>query len=204
MRIAGNVNGYMWAGSKSKYLRFITGCHDLPFYYKEEVELQKSFPDAFLKDDDKIGWSIPGKVSPVSVVLRKGDVGYNNAEAENKYKRREETEWPLAGAQYTKFYLTPERTLPKILPASSADEVSYDALGTLKDPKLDHFTSAPFEQKKEITGHITAHLNVSLSPSPTATAPEKDIDIFLTLRHISPSGEGNFLHRHGRRSGSTN
>ncbi|KAF7923365.1 hypothetical protein EAE99_007062 [Botrytis elliptica] len=122
LHLRGNVNGYMWAGSKFKYLRFITGRHDLPFYYKKEVEIQKSFLDA-----------------------------------------------------------DPS--------ASSADKVSYDALGTLKNPKLVQFTSAPFEQETEITGHITAHLNVSLSPSPSATAPEKDIDIFLTIRHISPSGE---------------
>lgn len=189
MRTIGNVNGYMWAGSKLKYLRFITGRHDLPFYYKKEVEIQKSFLDAFLKDDDRIGWSTPGKVSPVSVILRKGDVGYNNAEAESNYERREETEWPLAGTQYTKFYLTPEKTLSKDPSASSAEIVSYDALGSLKNPKLVQFTSAPFEQETEITGYVTAHLNVSLTPSPSATAPEKDIDIFLTLRHISPAGE---------------
>ncbi|KAF7891126.1 uncharacterized protein EAF02_001451 [Botrytis sinoallii] len=189
LHLRGNVNGYMWAGSKFKYLRFITGRHDLPFYYKKEVEIQKSFLDAFLKDDDKIGWSTPGKVSPVSVILRKGDVGYNNAEAETKHERREETGWPLAGTQYTKFYLTPGKTLSRDPSTSSADKVSYDALGTLKNPKLVQFTNAPFEQETEITGHITAHLNVSLSPSPSATAPEKDIDIFLTLRHISPSGE---------------
>ncbi|KAM3155235.1 hypothetical protein ABEW05_004240 [Botrytis cinerea] len=189
LHLRGNVNGYMWAGSKLKYLRFITGRHDLPFYYKKEVEIQKSFLDAFLKDDDRIGWSTPGKVSPVSVILRKGDVGYNNAEAESNYERREETEWPLAGTQYTKFYLTPEKTLSKDPTASSADKVSYDALGSLKNPKLVQFTSAPFEQETEITGYVTAHLNVSLTPSPSATAPEKDIDIFLTLRHISPAGE---------------
>ncbi|KAF7919699.1 uncharacterized protein EAE97_011617 [Botrytis byssoidea] len=189
LHLRGNVNGYMWAGSKLKYLRFITGRHDLPFYYRKEVEIQKSFLDAFLKDDDKIGWSIPGKVSPVSVILRKGDVGYNNAEAETKYERREETGWPLAGTQYTKFYLTPGKTLSRDPPASSAEKVSYDALGSLKNPKLVQFTSAPFEQETEITGHVTAHLNVSLSPSTSATAPAKDIDIFLTLRHTSPSGE---------------
>ncbi|TEY86461.1 hypothetical protein BOTCAL_0008g00360 [Botryotinia calthae] len=189
LHLRGNVNGYMWAGSKLKYLRFITGRHDLPFYYKKEVEIQKSFLDAFLKDDDKIGWCTPGKVSPVSVILRKGDVGYNNAEAESNYERREETEWPLAGTQYTKFYLSPEKTLSKDPSASSANKVSYDALGSLKNPQLVQFTSAPFEQETEITGYVTAHLNVSLTPSPSATAPEKDIDIFLTLRHISPAGE---------------
>lgn len=31
LHLRGNVEGYMWAGSKFKYLRFITGRHDLPF-----------------------------------------------------------------------------------------------------------------------------------------------------------------------------
>lgn len=189
LHLRGNVNGYMWAGSKFKYLRFITGRHDLPFYYRKEVEVQKSFLDAFLKDDDKVGWSVPGKVSPVSVILRKGDVGFNNAEAENKYERREETEWPLKGTQYTKFYLTPEKTLSNDPPKATSDKISYDALGSLKDPKLVQFTSAPFEKETEITGHITAHLNLSLTPSEEATALEKDIDIFLTLRHLDAAGK---------------
>lgn len=31
LHLRGNVEGYTWAGSKFKYLRFITGRHDLPF-----------------------------------------------------------------------------------------------------------------------------------------------------------------------------
>lgn len=34
-----NVEGYTYAGSRSKWLRFIVGRHDLPFYYKEEVDV---------------------------------------------------------------------------------------------------------------------------------------------------------------------
>lgn len=158
-------------------------------YYQKEVEVQQSFLDAFLKDDDKVGWSVPGKVSPVSVILRKGDVGFNNAEAKNKYERREETDqWPLKGTQYTKFYLTPEKTLSNDPPKATSDKISYDALGGLKYPKLVQFTSAHFEKKTEITGHITAHLNLSLTPTEEATALEKDIDVFLTLRHLDAAG----------------
>lgn len=38
LHLRGNVQGYLWAGSKFKYLRFVTGRHDQPFYYKECVE----------------------------------------------------------------------------------------------------------------------------------------------------------------------
>jgi putative CocE/NonD family hydrolase len=39
LHLRGNVEGYTWAGSTFKYLRFITGRHDLPFYYHNEVEV---------------------------------------------------------------------------------------------------------------------------------------------------------------------
>ncbi|PVH82822.1 X-Pro dipeptidyl-peptidase protein-like protein [Cadophora sp. DSE1049] len=190
LHLRGNVNGYAWAGSKLKYLRFITGRHDLPFYCKEEVKVQQSFLDAFLKDDDRVGWSVPGKVGPVSMILRKGDVGFNNPEAEKKYIRREESAWPIPKTKYTKFHLTPESTLESTSPTiSSPNALSYDALGSLEKPQAIQFTSAPFEQDTEITGHVTAHLNVSITPDSLATSPEKEIDLFLTLRYISPSGE---------------
>ncbi len=71
LHLRGNLEGYVHAGSKFKYLRMITGRHDLPFYYEEEVEIQRSFLDAFLKGEDRVGWSQEGKVAPVSLVLRK-------------------------------------------------------------------------------------------------------------------------------------
>lgn len=188
LHLRGNVEGYTHAGSKFKYLRFITGRHDLPFYYKEEVELQKSFLDAFLKGDDRVGWTQPGKVAPVTVTLRKGDVGFNDAEKEKVYEKREEEAWPIPRTQYTNFYLSPDQSLATSKPTvSEPAKVSYKALGNLEKPELVQFTTAPFEQETEITGHITAHLNVSLTAE--QAAGEKDIDVFVTLRYISPSGK---------------
>lgn len=111
LHLRGNVEGWTHAGSSLKYLRFITGRHDLPFYYHDEVELQRSFLDAFLKGDDRVGWSTPGKVPPVDLVLRQGDVGFNDAEAEKTYPRRTEMEWPIARTQYTPYYLTSDNEL---------------------------------------------------------------------------------------------
>lgn len=97
----------MRAGSNLKYLRFITGRHDLPFFYEEEVKVQQSFLDAFLKGVDNIGWSIPGKVPAVSLSLRKGDPGHNNAEAElATFPRRTENEWPIKKTTYIDFHLS--------------------------------------------------------------------------------------------------
>lgn len=188
LHLRGNIEGYIHAGSKFKYLRMITGRHDLPFYYDEEVEIQRSFLDAFLKGEDRVGWSEEGKVPPVSLVLRKGDVGYNDAEAEKAYLRREESEWPIARTQYTKFFLTPDLGLTTDATPQWRKKLSYKALGTLENPEVIQFTSKAFESDTEITGHVVAHLNVSVTPDPDGPTPS-DIDLFVTLRYIGPEGK---------------
>jgi predicted acyl esterase len=190
LHLRGNVEGYTWAGSKFKYLRFITGRHDLPFYYHDEVEVQKSFLDAFLKGNDTVGWSVPGEVSPVSMVLRKGNVGFNNPPAEALYERREETAWPIPRTQYTKYHLIPDGSLSNTSSfQGSATSVSYQALGSLQKPELVQFSTPPMERDTEFTGHIVARLSVSVTPEDPESADNKDIDLFLTLRYIAPSGE---------------
>jgi predicted acyl esterase len=188
LHLRGNVEGYTHAGSELKYLRFITGRHDLPFYYKEEVELQRSFLDAFLKGEDRAGWA-NGTAPKVDMVLRKGDVGHNNAEAEKTFPRRVEQEWPIARTQYTKFHLTSDNGLVTSPPKESrSTKISYQALGNLDNPQLVQFTTAAFQTETEITGHIVAHLNVSMSANPGSETPQ-DLDLFVTLRYISPAGK---------------
>lgn len=117
----------MQAGSNFKYLRCITGRHDLPFYYKEEVEVQKSFLDAFLKGEDKEGWSVPGKLPPVNLCLRVGNPGVNNPPAElAAFPRREEWEWPIARTVYTKFFLDHRGKMTKE-EAPESSVLQYDA-----------------------------------------------------------------------------
>ncbi|KAF5644987.1 hydrolase family [Fusarium tjaetaba] len=188
LHLRGNIEGYIHAGSKFKYLRLITGRHDLPFYYEEEVEIQRSFLDAFLKGEDRVGWSEEGKVAPVSLVLRKGNVGFNDAEKEKAYPRREENEWPIARTQYKKLFLTPEQGLSWDEPKTERKKITYKALGTLEKPEVVQFSTPAFGAETEITGHVVAHLNVSVSPDPSGPTPS-DIDLFVTLRHFDPSGE---------------
>jgi predicted acyl esterase len=133
LHLRGNVQGYLKAGSKFKYLRAIVGRHDLPFYYPEEVELQRSFLDAFLKGEDRTGWSVPGKLPPVDIVLRKGNPGFNNAEKEKAFPRRTENEWPIARTKYTDYYLTPDGGLSTT--SSQKDGlVTYEAPAYVIDP----------------------------------------------------------------------
>jgi len=191
LHLRGNVEGYLRAGSRLKYLRFITGRHDLPFYYHDEVEVQRSFLDAFLRGDDRDGWAEPGRVPPVTLTLRRGNVGFNDAKKESVYEKRPEQAWPLPDTRYTRFHLTPGGGLEQVAAGLAAGEegkkLSYRALGTLDDPQVLTFTTAPFEEETEITGHPLAHLSVSVTPD-SAEGDDADIDLFVTLRHIDPSG----------------
>jgi predicted acyl esterase len=197
LHLRGNVEGYLNAGSNLRYLRFITGRHDLPFYGKENVEMQKSFLDAFLKGNDTQGWST-GQAPKVGLVLRKGNVGYNNVEAEKQYRQRFENEWPIARTEYTKYFLTLGKQLvdtlsynaeqSQLLYNTQQPQLSYMALGALKNPQFVQFVSEPFHHETEITGHIVVHLNVSLSAITGAANTPSELDLFLTLRHLDPMG----------------
>ena len=145
--------------------------------------------DAFLQGNDRVGWSVPGKVPPVNLVLRKGNVGYNSPEAEQKFARRSEKAWPIPRTKYTAYYLTPEKVLQTTEPhIDSLSKLSFKALGTIDNPQLVQFHTHPVEAETEITGHITAHLNVSASGQVGGNIP-KDLDLFLTMRHISAQGK---------------
>lgn len=181
LHLRGNFEGYNHAGAKQKYLRTIAGRHDLPFYYDRYVKLQKSFLDAFLKGDDYDGWN-EGKVPKVEILLRKGDVGHNNEAGESTYKTRVENEWPIARTEYTKYFLHPNKLLSSTPPLDKEATIAYDANTTLDTAKPVQFVTEPFTEETEITGHITAQLNVSVDAEEGLTP--SDIDIFVTLRHF--------------------
>ncbi|KAI1858296.1 uncharacterized protein JN550_012827 [Neoarthrinium moseri] len=192
VHLRGNILGYMFAGSKYKFLRLGMGRHDLPFYEEDHVEMQKSFLSAFLKGNDYNGWTT-GKRPILQYFSRRGNPGVNNPEAERStFLRKKGSEWPLPNTQYTKYYLSASNTLsldPPNVTDTPIKRLSYEAPSTPEDPKLIQFCTAPFDSELEITGHIVAHLNVSATSSlEYATAP-KDIDLFLTLRHFGADGK---------------
>lgn len=117
-------------------------------------------------------------------------MGHNNPEAERCFGRREEKEWPIARTQYTRFFLSPNLELKdsSLAPRTSLVELGYRARGTLDCPSFLQFATQPFLQETEITGHITAHLNVSVTPDKGVPLPS-DIDLFVTIHYISPSGK---------------
>ncbi len=188
LHLRGNVEGFVNAGSKLKYLRFITGRHDLPFYSQDNVKMQKSFLDAFLKDDDREGWTT-GKAPKVGLTLRKGNVGYNNADAEKQYPYRNEDEWPIARTTYTKFFLTASQGLSKDGSCMAKHTtLSYRAPGSLQTPEFVQFTTEPFAQETEFTGHTVVHINVSATALTDSGRMPSEIDLFVTLRHLDDRG----------------
>lgn len=193
LHLRGNVQGYIHAGSDFKYLRFIVGRHDLPFYYAEEVEIQRSFLDAFLQGRDLVGWSKKGAIPPVDLILRKGNVGYNDPKAESQFLRRKENEWPIARTHYTPLFLHPDGGLSWSKPMTdqmTRRKVEYQAFGDGDDCRpFVSFTSAEFESETEITGHVVVRLNVSVARCRWQSTTPSDIDLFLSLRHLSSSSD---------------
>jgi predicted acyl esterase len=184
LHLRGSVLGYLEASSQFKYLYFLTGRHDLPFFYDECVELQRSFLDACLKGEDREGWLVPGKVPPVNLCVRRGNPGINNPEAERRtFPRRVEQEWPLARTQYTDYHLHPGGSLDLYKP-SSETVVKWEALDSGSSAR---FKTKPAEKEIEITGHPWARLSVAASSLKGSTPSE--IDLFLTLRHYDVSNQ---------------
>ncbi|KAF5532894.1 x-pro dipeptidyl-peptidase [Fusarium mexicanum] len=176
LHLRGNILGYVQAGSKFKYLRCITGRHDLPFYYEEEVRVQKSFLDAFLKGDDREGWTVPGKLPAVDLCLRQGNPGVNDPPAElATFPRRKESEWPTPRTQYTTYFLNKAGSMTREAPVDKG-VMQYEAK-----------TTEPFPKTTEITGHPVVHLMVSTAEKDGRTP--RDMDIFVTLRHYDAEGE---------------
>jgi predicted acyl esterase len=190
LHLRGNVQGFLYAGSELKYIRFIVGRHDLLFYYPEEVELQRTFLDAFCKGDDRVGWSRKGEVPPVDLLLRKGNKGFNNATSEATFPRRFENEWPIARIKYMDYYLHPDYSLTTTRPdVSSPTKLTYNAPGKGESTDMITFTTPPFDTETEITGYIVAHLNVSMSALHASETTPSDLDLFLTLRHLDKHGK---------------
>lgn len=184
LHLRGSIDGYLKASSPFKYMYFVTGRHDLPFYYDEAVEIQQSFLDACLKGDDREGWLVPGKVPAVNLCVRRGDPGYSDPEAERKiFPRRMETEWPLARTRYTDYHLGLHRTL-------IVDQPHDQGKGTLgwEAPGGDvRFRTKPAEEEIEITGHPMARLSVALTGRDDSHPSE--LDLFVTLRHYNSHGQ---------------
>ena len=156
----GNVEGFLRAASKDKWLEMHGDAHWSLYYTDYGIALQKRFFAHFLKGENN-GWE------------REPRVQLNIRHPGERFELRMENEWPLKRTQWTRFYLDPDGMRLSQQPPQQARSVSYEGFGDGLT-----FLSDPMPQPTEITGPSAAKLFVA---SETA-----DADLFLVLRVFSP------------------
>lgn len=162
LHLRGNIEGFLRAGSKEKWLSMHVGTHFESFYLPHYIAVQKRFFDRYLKGIEN-GWE---REPRVQLEIRRPDGA----------SLRKEDEWPLARTSWTRFYLDARgNTIGAEKPPEEAS-ASYDALSDGVS-----FSTAPFETDTEITGPLVARLTIASSTT--------DMDIFATLRAFGPDGK---------------
>ncbi len=159
----GNVEGFVRAGSKHKWLEMHGGAHWAGFYTDYGVELQKRFFDFYLKD---LANGFESRQPSVQLQIRHVD----------HFELRHEHEWPIARTQWTPYHLHAEGMQLSTQVAPQAAEVSYQPLQsglTFSTPALAHDT--------EITGPCVLKLFIR--------SASIDADIFAVLRVFDPKGQ---------------
>jgi len=157
----GNFEGFLACASSEKWLEVHGEAHWVHFYTDYGLALQKRFLGHFLKGEAN-GWERQAKVH---LQVRHVD----------RFIARDETEWPLARTQWTKFFLHPQPLRLARDEPVEATQLTYEAMG--ENPL---FLSEPFTEEIEITGPVAAKIFLSSST--------RDADLFLVLRVFDPSG----------------
>jgi uncharacterized protein len=161
LHLRGNIEGYLQAASREKWLEVHGGPHWSLYYADYSNRLQQRFFDHYLK-----GIANDWPQQPrVQLQVRHVD----------RFVQRHEQQWPLERTQWTRYYLD--------CASSALTPEQPDAQGKLDYPALGDglvFRTPPLERELEITGPIAAKLWVS-----SATT---DADVFLVLHVFDPSG----------------
>lgn len=166
LHLRGNVEGWLGAASKQKWLEFHGLEHWTEFYTDYGVGIQKRFFDHFLKGEDN-GWD---KEPPIRMQVRHVD----------RFVERFENEWPLARTEWTRLFLDAAGKRLEPQPLKGAAEATYDGLtGKVS------FSTAPLERDTELTGPLAATLHVSTTA--------RDADLFLTVRAFAPDGKEHLI-----------
>ena len=158
----GNFEGWLAAGSKQKWLEVHGDTHFTHFYSAYGEALQKRFFAHFLKGEDT--WSQQPRVA------------LNIRHPGETFVLRAENEWPLARAQWTKYFLQPDGLGLSTAAPKGATALHYETTGdgfTFRLPRSDDAI--------EITGPVAAKLWVSSETT--------DADLFLVLRLFDPAGK---------------
>jgi uncharacterized protein len=162
LHLRGNVEGFVRAASRQKWLELHGLEHWTHFYTDYGRLLQKRFFDYFLQGINN-GWADEPKVR---LRVRRLD----------GFVERLEHEWPIARTRWTKLYLNPVDQRLSSTHVAAEGRIEFDATGDGVT-----FLSPPLEQETEITGPSAVKLFVSSSTT--------DADIFVVLRVFSPDGK---------------
>ncbi|WPD18528.1 CocE/NonD family hydrolase [Thermaerobacter composti] len=162
LHLRGNVEAFLRAASKKKWLEIHGLEHWTHFYTDYGLNLQRRFFDYFLKGIDN-GWD------------REPPVWLNVRYPGEEYVLRKEWEWPLARTQWTKWYLDPANSSLSGQIPHKESHATYHAMG-----QGITFWTPPFEKETEITGPVAAKVFISSSTT--------DADLFLVLRLFDPEG----------------
>jgi uncharacterized protein len=160
LHLRGNVEGFLNAASKEKWLEVHNLEHWTHYYTDYGVKLQKQFFDYYLKGIDN-GWK---KRPPVLLNIRHVD----------RLVQRAEHEWPLARTEWRRLFLSSNKALSS-RKESNESKICYPGLG-----KGVTFLSEPLQEEMEITGPVAAKLHISSSTA--------DADLFLVLHVYDPQG----------------
>jgi predicted acyl esterase len=155
----GNFEGFTRAASKKKWLEAHGIEHWTHFYTDYGREQQLRFFDHFLHGKDT-GWSKQPKV--YLQIRHPGE----------KFVSRAETEWPLKGTKWTRFYLDPAAMALTTKKPSKDTKLSFAAMGDGLT-----FITPPLARDTEITGPSALKL--------FAASTTKDADFFVVLRVFS-------------------
>ena len=161
LHLRGTILGYLGIASREKWLKVQSGSYFLTFLQPQSIVLQRKFFDRYLKNLDN-GWE---KEPKVEVAVRAAD---------DTVKRvARDTQWPLTGTKWTRFYLDASGLTLGATAPDKATSASYAAIGEGLT-----FSTAPLERSIEFAGPIKAKLFVSSSTD--------DMDLFATLRAFDP------------------
>ncbi len=158
----GNVEGFVRAGSRHKWLEMHGGAHWAGFYTDYGVDLQKRFFDHYLRGVSN-GWQT--QQPRVQLQVRHVD----------RFELRHENEWPIARTQWTPMHLDAQGMALDLQPAKRA-EVTYLPL-----ERGVTFQTEPMDEETEITGPSALKLFIRSASS--------DADIFAVLRVFDPHGK---------------
>lgn len=160
LHLRGNIEGYLKAGSRQKWLEIHGLEHWTTFYTDYGRQLQLQFFDHFLKGVDN-GWA---QRPAVTVQVRHVD---------GSFTERLEPSWPSPDVRWLSLALDPSSGSMTEQPPAVGGSFEFDGHSDGHTFCLD-----PTDDVREFTGPVAARLWVS------TTGP--DADIFVTIRVFDP------------------